>query len=81
VCTSQRCVSHTKIRKARCNKEEAVGMTKIVLYTKVQNVMDKWLKKEERHISNRVFPTRQGIKDTMENHIKDGSASFEIQNI
>jgi hypothetical protein len=46
----------------------------------LQNVMDKWLKKDERRAPNRAFTTRPEIKDTMEDHI-EGSASFEMQNI
>jgi hypothetical protein len=39
--------------------------------------MDKWSKKDKRHAPNRAFTTRPGIKDAMEDHIKDGWASFE----
>jgi hypothetical protein len=48
---------------------------------KLQNVMDKLLKKNERRAPNRLFTTRPEIRDTVEDHVEDGSANFDTQNI
>lgn len=46
-------------------KIKRLELTKIVLYTKIQNVTDKWLKRM-KETTNRVFVSRQEIKDTFE---------------
>jgi len=43
--------------------------------------MDKMLKRDERLTTSRAFTTSPEIRDKMEDHMKDGSASFETQNI
>jgi len=43
--------------------------------------MDKMRKKDERRTPNRALTASPEIRDTMEDHIKDGSDSFETQNI
>ena len=63
-------------------KKKQLGVNKkIVFYTELQNVTDKLLKEDERGTRNRTFITSPEIRDTMEDHMKDGSASFETQNI
>jgi hypothetical protein len=37
--------------------------------------------KNERHTTYRAFASRPEIKDTFEDHIKDGSARFETHNV
>jgi hypothetical protein len=63
-------------------KKKQLGVNeKIVFYTELQNVTDKLLKEDERRTRNRAFITSPEIRDIMEDHIKDGSVSFETQNI